>query len=160
MCWEIFSHYLTGSSCSMGSIALVHLSWYGCVQTPQSRTFGGCGEFNDQILHGCVRFSVRHFVCAGCTYEFGLCINVTSIVLAYNVLRITAACSINPHYMIGANALSDCVAWVCMKIKTSPNSAAFLTVIRPVFRLSQAATCMDPVGSLRLNTCHRVPSTT
>lgn len=58
------------------------------------------------------------------------CINVTSTVLADNIMRITPACSINLHYMNGANKLTlpGCVRLVYMQGKTplSPGFHHFL----------------------------------
>ena len=75
------------------------------------------------------------------------CSNVASTALSHNVLRITAACSINPHYVHVEKTLSD------ESGKTSP-SAGFLHILQP-FTL-KVAPFTYPVGchTFHLNTCH------
>lgn len=86
------------------------------------------------------------------------CVHVTStVMLPDNVLRITAACSINPHYTNGVNTLPGCVRWEDL------TSSIYLFIFY-FFALSEALngtqalvpTCMYPVGyhSSSLNRQH------
>lgn len=66
-------------------------------------------HLNNQMSPGKCAFSVCHLVSRGCPGESRRCVNVTSTVLPDNVPGITAARSINLHYMNGVNTLPGCV---------------------------------------------------
>lgn len=79
-------------------------------------------------------YSVRR----GCT-----CVNVTSTVQPDNVLRITAACSINPHIMTGVGHIAGLFGG-------SAHTAIPFRSSTAVKAVSPVATCMNPVGRLAL----------
>lgn len=58
-------------------------------------------DCKDQTVPGCVHLAVSR----GCPGGSEQCVNVTCTVLADNVPRITAACSINLHYIYGVTTL-------------------------------------------------------
>lgn len=87
-----------------------------------------------------------------------------SHVLADNVLRITAACSINLHYINGVNTLADCVRRVYMEGRTSLHhflhyfaQSSFRLLCRGVKWQPSSGYNMHPAGchSFHLiNRCH------